>query len=168
MNYKILTQFFLLAVILTGCSGASYIKGNPQLVAEPDKVSALLADAADRASTSLEKLAAIEAQKNQQAPMPQITDVPRELHRGITVSWIGPAEPILQKLSDRVSYNFMVYGQETPNPLIVSIDAENQPIIEVLKSIGLQLGSEADLHVNAETQTVELRYKTKFQNLDNL
>lgn len=168
MNYKKIAQFLLIPLILGGCSTSPYVIGKPQIVAEPDKVSALLADAADRASTSLEKLAAIEAQKNTQAPLPQITDVPRQLRRGITINWVGPAEPILQKLADRVSYRFMVYGQETPNPLIVSIDAENQPIVEVLKSIGLQLGSEADLHVNAETQVIELRYSTKFQNLDNL
>jgi defect-in-organelle-trafficking protein DotD len=167
MYNKKIFLFCAFLVVLGGCSN-SYLKGNPQIVAEPDKVSALLADAADRASSSLEKLAAIEAQKSQMASVPEMTNVPRELRRGVTINWIGPVEPLLKKLSERASYRFVVFGQEPPSRVIVSVDVENEPIAEVLKDVGLQLGAEAKVHLNAQTRVIELRYDTKFQDINGL
>lgn len=168
MNYKILFLVGALLPVLGGCASSPYLKGQPQIVAEPDKVSALLADAADRASVSLEKLAAIESRKMQVSASPKLTNVPRELKRGITINWIGPAEDLIEKVAARASYRFKVYGSGPPSPLIVSVDEENRAIVEVLRSVGLQLGSEAALHVNAQEKQVELRYTTKFQDIDSL
>ncbi|MEC7029136.1 MAG: hypothetical protein VXW91_05640, partial [Pseudomonadota bacterium] len=56
---KFLLCFSLLTVV-SACTSNEVIKGeNPQLVASPDKVSAMLAQAADRASVALETLAAV-------------------------------------------------------------------------------------------------------------
>ncbi|MCB9963422.1 MAG: DotD/TraH family lipoprotein [Rhodospirillales bacterium] len=170
MKTKHLLALGLVLPLIAGCStsGSKYMIGNPQIVAEPDKISAMLADAADRASTSLEELAAIEAQKRKVAASPNLDDAPVELMRGITVNWIGPVEPLLKKLSDHASYNFKVYGSGPAVPLVVSVDAENQPIVEVLRGVGTQLGSEAAVHVDAQDRSVELRYVTKFQDIDDL
>lgn len=170
MNKIKLLAFTALIPLVIGCesSGTKYMKGNPQIAAQPDKISALLADAADRASSSLEKLAAIEAQKRRISATPKIENAPKELRRAITVNWIGPVEPILKKLADRSSYDFKVFGLGPGTPLIVSVDAENQPIIEVLRHIGIQLGAEAAVHVDAQNRIVEIRYVTKFQDIDEL
>ena len=167
MNTKQIIALGLLLPLLTGCGG-TYMKGNPQIVAEPDKISALLADAADRASSSLETLAAIEAQKRQVPATANLDDAPLELKRAITINWIGPVEDITKTLADRASYSFNVYGSGPASPIIVSIDAENKPIVEVLRSVGIQLGSEAAIHVNAEDRVIEIRYITKFQDIDDL
>lgn len=166
MTYK---KFLIVAsavAVLGGC--ANNPPGRPQVMANPDKISALLADAADRASGALETLAAIESQKREVAASPQIANVPPELKRGITVNWIGPVGPITKKLASRASYSYKVFGTEPPTPVVVSIDAENQPLVEVLRDIGLQLGQQAELHVNAEDRVVEIRYVTPFQNIDDL
>lgn len=128
----------------------------------------MLADAADRASSALETLASIEAEKRQIDATPQITNAPPTLMRGITVNWIGPVEPITKQLANRASYRFDIVGAEPATPLIVSIDAENQPIVEVLRDIGLQMGSLGKLHVNAQTGVVELSYASPLQNPDDL
>ncbi len=166
MNTKQIIALGLFLPLVMGCS--STMRGNPQIVAEPDKISAMLADAADRASSSLETLAAIEAQKRQVPATPNLDNAPVELKRAITINWIGPVEELTRKLANRASYDYQVYGSGPATPLIVSIDAENQPIIEVLKDIGVQMGSEAAVHVNAQNREIEIRYVTKFQDIDDL
>lgn len=167
MNTKQIIALGLFLPLVMGCS-STHMKGNPQIVAEPDKIEALLADAADRASASLETLAAIEAQKRKVPATPNLDNAPKELMRGITINWIGPVEELTSKLAARASYEFQVYGSGPATPLIVSIDAENQPLIEVLKDIGVQMGSEAAVHVNAQDREIEIRYVTKFQDIDDL
>lgn len=142
-------------LLLSACSQKIQ---SPQVVASPDKVSLMLAEAADKAARSLETLAAVEQAKSPGVAVEPIHNAPVELQRVITVDWVGPAEQISQKLADRASYEFMLYGAPPPVPLIVSLDVENRPVIEVLRDIGLQLGARADVKVDAQRKTVELHY----------
>ncbi|MGB0719480.1 MAG: DotD/TraH family lipoprotein [Bdellovibrionales bacterium] len=146
------------AGFLNACETASFSDESPQLVAEPDKVSALLAEAADRASKSLETLASTEYARTPGVAVAPIGDAPRELRRAVTVNWIGPVEPIVKSLANRASYNFNVVGSAPPVPVVVSIDAENKPVIEILRDIGLQLGLRADIRVDAPSRIIEVHY----------
>jgi defect-in-organelle-trafficking protein DotD len=132
--------------------------GSPQLVAAPDTVSAMLADAADRASTALETLAAVEYSRTPTTAVTPVGNAPPELRRAITVNWIGPVETITKTLADRAGYAFMVVGNPPPVPVVTSIDAENRPIIDVLRDIGLQLGNRADIRVDGNGRSVEIHY----------
>ncbi len=132
--------------------------GSPQIVASPDTVSAMLAESADRASLALEELAAVEKTRTPAASMSPVADVPMELRRTITVNWVGPIEPIAKTLADRAGYSFLVLGNQPFIPVVVSIDAENTRVIDVLRDIGLQLGMRGDVKVDAESRSVELHY----------
>lgn len=143
------------ALLLAGCQ---LPERNPQVVASPDKVSLMLAEAADKASTSLETLAAIEQKKSPGVAVAPITGAPEELSRAITITWVGPPEQILRKLADRASYNFVTLGARPPVPLVVNVNVQNRPVIEVLRDVGLQLGVRADVKVDAERGIVELHY----------
>ena len=118
----------------------------------------MLADAADRASTALETLAAVEQARSPGIAVGPTDNVPGELRRAITVNWVGPVEPITKKLSDRAGYTFQILGNPPPVPLVVSVDVENKPVIDVLRSIGLQLGMRADIRVDATRRMVEVQY----------
>lgn len=142
-------------ILVSGCSQRIE---NPQVVASPDKVSLMLAEAADRASKSLETLAAVEQAGSPGVAVQPIHNAPAELERAITVEWIGPAEQLTQKLADRASYQFLTYGNPPPVPLLVNINVENRPVIEVLRDIGLQLGARADVKVDAQRKMVEIHY----------
>lgn len=142
--------------LLAGC--AKPIRGTPQVAAQPDKVSAMLADAADRASVALETLAAVEQARTPAIAVGPIENAPPELERSITVNWIGPAEPIARKLADRAGYAFQTIGTAPAVPAVVSIDVENKPVIDVLRSLGLQLGERADVKVDAARKIVEIHY----------
>lgn len=150
------TAFSALAVLaLAGCQMP---ERNAQVVASPDKVSLMLAEAADKASTSLETLAAIEQKKSPGVAVSPISGAPEELMRAITITWVGPPEQIVRKLADRASYNFVTLGNRPPVPLVVNIDVQNKPVVEVLRDIGLQLGVRGDVKVDAERKIIELHY----------
>ncbi len=146
---------FIAVIAVTGCAEH---KRNAQVVASPDKVSLMLAEAADRASNSLETLAAIEQSKSPGVAVQPIHNAPEELARAITITWVGPPEQILRKLADRASYNFVTLGNRPPVALVVNVDVQNQPVIEVLRDIGLQLGVRGDVKVDSERGIIELHY----------
>lgn len=145
---------------VAGCApGQIAFSGDaPQLVAAPDSVSAMLADAADRAASSLETLAAVEYARSPGVAVSNIADAPPELRRGITVNWVGPVEPIAKTLAERAGYNFLAIGNQPPIPVVVSLDVQNRPLVEVLRDLGLQLGMRADIKVDAERRVVEIHY----------
>lgn len=148
----------LFLIQLGACSTEKKIKGDPQFVAEPDKVSLMLAQAADKAANALETLASVEQSKAPDISVAPIDNAPPALKRPMTVSWTGPVEPITRKIADHGSYFFRTIGTPPPVPLVVSVNTENQPIIDILRSIGLQLGVRADIRVDAQKQLVEIHY----------
>ena len=118
----------------------------------------MLAEAADKASNALETLATVEQAKAPAIAVQPIHNAPAELKRAITITWVGPAEGLVRKLADRASYTFISLGDKPPIPLTVNIDAENRPIIDVLRDAGLQLGMRADIKVDGVREMVELHY----------
>lgn len=143
-------------VALTACTTGKSVE--PQLVASPDSVSLMLAEAAGKASTALETLAAVEQVRTPGAEVGSIPNVPPELRRAVTISWTGPAEPLVKKMADRAGYAFMTIGNPSPVPLVVSVDVENRPVMDIMRDVGLQMGSRADLKVDASRRLVEIRY----------
>ncbi len=154
-----LACFIVSIGFLAACENTTHFSNkHPQLVAEPDKVSAMLADAADKASNALQTLAAVE---NSRTPAPDVNPVgnaPAELRRAITVNWVGPVEPITKTLADRAGYSFAVIGSPPNIPVVVSLDIENRPVIDVLRDLGLQLGGRGDIKVDASRGIIEVHY----------
>lgn len=162
MSRNFLFLPLLCGLALTGCSSSdntqTFSVGSPQIVASPDSVSMMLAESADRASSALETLAAVEQARTPVTSMSPISDVPQELRRTITVNWVGPIEPIAKTLADRAGYGFLVLGSEPSVPVVVSIDEENSRVVDVLRDIGLQLGKRGDVKVDARSRMVEIYY----------
>lgn len=132
--------------------------GKPQLVAEPDSVTVMLADAADRATRALETLASVEQARTGVPRVATIPNAPAELKRGVTVEWNGPAESMIQALTTKTGYTYQSFGAQPAVPLVVNVKATNRPAIEVFRDIGLQLGGRANLKVDANRRVVELFY----------
>ncbi len=149
----------IIAGFIAACDSTTHHSNkHPQLVAEPDKVSAMLANAADRASSALQTLAAVEHTRTPAASVNPVGDAPAELRRAITVNWVGPVEPITETLADRAGYDFQSVGKAPPNPIVVSLDIENRPVIDVLRDLGLQLGQRGDIKVDAARRLIEVHY----------
>lgn len=157
MRYRFMVVLGLFAVItMVACTPVRI--DHPQMVAAPDRVSAILADAADKASNALQTLAAVEQAKAPPANIAPIDNAPPELRRAVTIAWVGPVDTITQILAERASYKFRIYGDVPPVPVVVNVDTENRPIVEVLRDIGLQLGGRGDVRVDTNRRTIELHY----------
>ena len=150
------TVLIVSAALLLGACAINPPK--PQLVAEPDNVTLRLAQAADRAANALDQLAAIEQNRTPTDLPPLASSAPPELRRSVTVNWSGPVEPLAKQLADRASYTLQISGNAPETAIIASVNVRNEPVIEVLRDIGLQLGDRAELKVDANLKTVELSY----------
>jgi defect-in-organelle-trafficking protein DotD len=148
----------LTTLVVSACAQQEVRSQSPQLVASPDKVSLMLANAADRASVALEALAAVEQSRSPGIAVGPIVGAPPELKRAVTINWVGPVEPIAKTLADRAGYVFQPIGNPPPVPIVVSINVENQPVIDIFRSIGLQLGARADIKVDGGRKMVEVHY----------
>lgn len=152
-------SFTVMVFGLTACAPGYPIRvKDPQLVAQPDKVSMMLAEAADKASNALEALAAVEQKRTPAAQVPAIVGAPAELNRAITIKWVGPVDQITKVLADKASYRFVTLGTVPATPVVVNVNVTNTPIIEVLRSVGFQLGARADIYVDSAERLVALTY----------
>ena len=147
------------ALSLAACSKVENFSNNhPQIVAAPDSVSAMLANAADKASNALQTLAAVEAARTPAPDLSPVGDAPPELRRAMSVNWVGPVEPITKMLASRAGYEFLTVGNAPPTPLVISIDVQNRPVIEILRDVGLQMGVRADIRVDSSRKLIEIDY----------
>lgn len=166
VNKTILTFGSLIALAaLSGCSGfaANNNKlGNakPQLVAEPDPTSLMIADAADRATRALESLAAVEQVRTPSAAAAAavVPNAPPELQKAVTFTWAGPVEDVVRDMAARAGYSFRTVGDQPPTPVLVNLNIYNEPMIQVLRDVGLQMGTRADLRLDANRRSIEIIY----------
>jgi defect-in-organelle-trafficking protein DotD len=149
-------MFGILGLSLSACA---VNRPAPQYVAEPDEINLRLADAADRASNAIEMLASIEQSKipDDQEIKP-ITNAPPELRRIITLDWVGPIEPVTERLANRAGYEFNVVGETPSIPIVVTVKSVEDRVIDILRSVGLQAGKRAKLIVDANAKLIELAY----------
>lgn len=162
---RLIAAMVIAGVALSACStgfgGMSRNNtGKPQLVAEPDQTALMIADAADRATRALESLAAVEVTRTPSAAAAAATipNAPPELQRAVTFSWAGPAEDVARDMAARAGYSFRTVGDQPPTPIMVSMSIYNQPMIEVFRDLGLQMGTRADLKLDASRRVVEIIY----------
>ena len=161
MSQKFLfsTSLVFASVLFLGLAACAPVsKVDQQLVAEPDPIGLRLASAVDRASAALQTLASVEQARNPGVSIQAAPYAPQELRRTVDVEWIGPIEPIARRLADRAGYAFQINGDVPPAPVIVSIQAKQKSVVEVLRDVGLQAGTRADISVDPTLKIVELNY----------
>jgi len=154
--------------MLAGCSGMqaqwnSMFQPQPAvtpIATEPDVVTVKLAQAADKASKALDGIANIEQQKNPAVPpiADDYANAPANMMQPVSIRWSGPIEQITRTLAERAGLRFRVKGREPAVPLVVNIDVYQQPLLHVLRDIGLQAGTRADLAIDQNEGVVEVRY----------
>jgi len=145
-------------LFLSSCAGYAQRSAQPQMVAEPSSVDLMLADAADRSTRALETLAAVETTKMPIKPIAVVPDAPLELQRALTFDWTGPVEPLIEELTRKAGYRYGIIGNKPSLPITISMRANNKPLINVLRDIGIQMGARADLKVDAQSRMIEVQY----------
>ncbi|MDR3450766.1 MAG: DotD/TraH family lipoprotein [Alphaproteobacteria bacterium] len=138
--------------------------GQP-VATEPDIVSVKLAQAADKASRALDNISNIEQQRNPAVPAipDDYANASPNMMQPVSIRWSGPIEQIARVLAERAGLRFRVKGREPAVPLVVNVDAYQQPILHVLRDVGLQAGNRADLSIDQNEGVVEVRYAANDQ-----
>jgi hypothetical protein len=167
MSTKALALVLPLALLaLTGCGINKTIPPVDKTVVNVDQpanlsesdITARLAEAAQRTASAVESLASIEQARTPELYTPVVTDAPEELRLLVTVQWRGPWENLLSVLAERVNYQFRVIGKAPVTPVVVTVDAKQQPFVDVMRNIGLQGAGRADLVLDSRNKVVEVRY----------
>jgi defect-in-organelle-trafficking protein DotD len=149
------------ALVLAACSNWPQSQPSVTPVAtQPDIVSVKLAQAADKASKALDTIANIEQQKNPGVtPIPDdYASAPANMMQPVSLRWSGPIEQVTRVLAERAGLRFRVKGRTPAAPVIVNIDAYQEPILHVLRDIGLQAGTRANLSIDGNEGAVEVQY----------
>ena len=141
-------------VALAGCENPAVVP----VATDPDLVSIRIAQATEKASQALDTIAGIEQQRAPVAPVQDFSSAPPGLSQLITVKWTGPVDQIVRTLALRGGMKFLEKGARPPVPVTVSVDAYQQPMVELLRDLGLQVGRRADLSVDASKGVIEIRY----------
>lgn len=146
-------------VALSGCQTFEFgpdpvpKEGNGSAV---DPAEALLVEAGLRADRSLALLA---KRRSAEADLrtPDIPrNVPPELLQRVTLDYIGPLEELARQLAAGAGYALVTAGRPPPAPVLVEIEAKDEPLIRIFSDAGLQAADQALLTVDAGRMTVRL------------
>ena len=145
-----------LAGPLAGC--VSWTPEPPAAVApvRTDPVEMRLVEAVERAERALASLARTVPAPDPESRLPDARSVPAALRTPVTLDWTGPVEALADELARRAGYRFVEAGLPPARPLIVSVEADGDPLIAVLRDAGLRAGTAATLTVDAAGRTILL------------
>lgn len=152
-------------LFLTSCSqppqtiNYTYVATN-QVPAETDRGDAQtqIAEASSSVGSSLAELSAIQIATNPGADLPPINAYALGMTERVTVNWNGPVEPLMKKIAKISNYYYRSVGEEPAIPLLVSIDAKNQMLGDILQNLIYQVHTKADVLVDGRRRIIELRY----------
>lgn len=149
----------IMGISLSACTlpehNADSIPKSPHVDPAEEK----LAEAADDVSQSLQSLA-----ENQQAlnPQPKQYSAPDPSDYGMSnltsMNWSGPIEPLVAQIAKASGYQLRVSGVSPAIPVLVSINAKDIPLGQILRDAGYQCGNRADIVVFPRSKVIELLY----------
>lgn len=120
-----------------------------------DPAAVRLAEAATRVKEAVTRLA-----EERAAGVAPTVDIPRivtpELQTPVTMDWIGPIENVARRLADDIGYDFVIAGPKPSAPVMVEIAVKDEPVIFVLRDIGIQAKGQAHLTTHAGRMVVRL------------
>lgn len=122
-------------------------------------VQSLMTESADSVSRSLTKLAKIEQATHPNAKLPPAPDpVSVHLAEMASVDWNGPIEPLVKKIAGASGYKVRILGNAPTIPILISVNAKNTPLADILRDITYQAQHHATVVLYAKQRVIELRY----------
>ena len=161
MNKKLII-ILLANALLAGCaSGVIYKK--PPTNAPSDDASIKLAEAANSVSDSMIDMARIEKtitppNKDNTLTIPNAYN----LQARASVDWSGPIAEVTGRVAKAAHFRLRILGQAPAVPILISLDAKDQSLAEILRNIDYQAGKKAYIHVYPNSEVVELRYANTY------
>ncbi len=166
---KLWQKSLVIALLLGGCSSDDSESGgakDPLLssivikapISKPDNDAVYqLTEATKSVSASIAKLAEI-----QRAQHPDYYKTPHNVVKApvsatVSMNYIGPIEPLLRKLAKSSHLKYGKLGKQNGSPIIVSIDAKNSSLADVVKDIAYQAQNHAVVEVT-KSGVLQIRY----------
>lgn len=142
---------------LVGCRTATYMK--PPVNSPSDDATIKLAQAASSVSDSMLEIARIEKEifPRTKANTLRIPNV-FELQTRATVDWAGPIHELTNRLTQAAHYRLRVLGHPPAIPILISLNAKDESLGELLRDIDYQAGKKASIYVYPKSRVIELRY----------
>lgn len=138
--------------LISGCA----TKPAPVAATTEGDVTARLADYADRASQSMQRLAAVRG-ANAGIKVDNVK-VPAGLEIPVSIKWSGPVDQLVSKVAELSGYQFGGVLGNSKTPVLVSITVVNTPAFNVLADAGAQTGSAAEIVVHPDTKKIFVKY----------
>jgi defect-in-organelle-trafficking protein DotD len=156
MMKKWLTLLLLPTIFLLSCSTA--FKKPP--TNEPSTDAGIqLAEAAVSISNSMLEMTQIEKVVTCRHPSNHhYIPSTYNLQTRASVDWSGPIEELTERIAKAAKYRLNVLGKEPAVPVLISLTAKDQSLVEILRNIDYQAGKKATIRVYPNNQVVELRY----------
>lgn len=118
-----------------------------------------LNESAQSVSQSMNELAMLQKAKEPDANIPaEPAKATADMSQLVTIKWTGPVEPLISKIADAVDYRLRVMGKQGTIPLLVSVQADHKPIIDVVRDVKYQLAGRAEVSLYPDQKIIELRY----------
>lgn len=166
----------LVGVIIT-ISGCSFNNKKEQEVFESKKyvieeprekmIHDAIVKAAKNAEKSLQILANVNnAEKADKLDYEQIrqarwrsTYTPVGLERTMTINdWDGPIKPVWVQIEKKSGYEIKFLTKEPSTGLFISLDFQDQKLIDIIRSINAQLNNQISINILEEDKIIEVSY----------
>lgn len=167
---SILLSTLLLALLASGCTvlrnpseksiaSENRKKARQKTVLSTSHIETQLLSTAQSIEQSLSTLAA--AEKAESPPI--LNTAPLVTSEGgmggkIDIDWTGPIGPLVTKLASLTNYRVKFLGSEPAIPILISINARQTVIADVLQNASLQTGKRAHILVFPASRLIEVRY----------
>lgn len=76
----------------------------------------------------------------------------------VSIDWGGPVEPLVAQIAASSGYKIRVLGNPPAVPVMVFLSVKNVPLGNVLRDIGFQVNTKANIVVFPRSKVIELRY----------
>ncbi len=165
----IVAPIVVITVALAGCASESakrvnlnvkYLTSDSAPVKTGDtNAQAQIAEAATSVGHSLQRLSAIQVATHPHTKLGKPANAKAiGMAQQASLNWNGPVKPVVQKIANASHYRFRVLGKKPAIPVIVTVNAKNQTLAQILRNVTFQAEPAATIKVYPKTKIIELRY----------
>jgi defect-in-organelle-trafficking protein DotD len=152
----------LSALLLTGCASMGGDK-QPKLSSEPLYA---LDTVAIQTSRNIQELTDIKTAQLHKAStdnqwrsfMFNLQSIPEALAQKESFNYVGQVQDAVKGISELAGYRFYVVGNAPAQPIMISINAKDQTLMDSLRDVNAQIGSKADITLAPNAKLITLTF----------
>jgi defect in organelle trafficking protein DotD len=169
-NQETMRFFFMTFFIMLGLSACSSTPPQPEPINRVPKIALTQIPEAEIEAQLLLTARSIEQSLNTLIQQQSLPEAPPALNTSllitpeggmgdpVVIDWSGPIEGLIETIAERTHYEFKTLGRPPSIPILVSITSKNKLIADIIKDVGLQMGTRGDLVLYPRNKVIELRY----------